>query len=161
MKEYTLVVIDMQPAFPASGDVTIMAAVKRELGKAVQRGFPIVVVEFSGDGTHVPTNASLMQEVLGYNRLQVVRKYKSDGSAQVLSTCSEHGFGSERFRVCGVYTPLCVLSTVLGIKRAAPNTSITVVQDACKNEPGLTDGWVRFERIPNVHLLRRSENQAA
>ena len=157
MKKYTLVVVDMQPDFSASNDPNTRTAVEWEVRKAIKRGLPVVVLEIpyfspiDEDGLE-PTHRSIMNLLSGYKRYQVVQKRWSDGSSHVISSCEDHMYGQQRFRVCGVNTDECVLQTVLGLARRLPMSKIKVVKNAC-NAAVDRDCWDKFLVAPNVKLV--------
>lgn len=130
--EYTLVVVDMQPIFAPSPRV--IANVAREIELAKAAGYAVVFLEIPGWGwndAYPPTYPELLALVRDYPRKQ--RHYKSiaDGSVFVLDACRRYGFCQSKFRVCGLHTDACVLSTVNGLLRSAPQAMVVVVQDAC------------------------------
>ncbi|HEY9870731.1 MAG TPA: isochorismatase family protein [Candidatus Obscuribacterales bacterium] len=164
MKEYTLVVVDMQPDFPASKDPATLAAVQREVKRAMHFHCPVVLLEvpyFSplDEEGYKPTHRSIMQLLSGYDRYQVVQKIFSDGSLNVINTCEWKKYGTKRFRVCGVNTDLCVLETVLGLARRLPESTIKVVQDAC-NTSYDKNCWEQFTVHPNIVLKPTSKMPA-
>lgn len=156
MKEYTLVVVDMQPDFPASNDPKTLSAVEREVRKAIKRGFGVVVLEvpyfspLDEEGLK-PTHRSILKLLDGYSRYRVTQKRWSDGSCQVVRMCEDYKFANKRFRVCGVNTDACVLETVLGLAQRLPESKIKVIKDAC-NTAFNQNCWDKFLVAPNVKL---------
>lgn len=111
----TLVIIDMQPYFEASGDV--VEEVVKEVRRARERRTGIVVVEYGSCG---PTHRLIQRAVRGYDRQAWVKKHDDDGGAEVMEAAHQHGFWDKSWRFCGVNTCYCVCDTVKSIVRAYP-----------------------------------------
>ena len=158
VKEYTLVVVDMQPDFPASNNPATLRAVEREVRKAIKHRLPVVVLEIpyfsplDEDGLK-PTHRSIMRLLTGYDHYRVVQKRWSDGSSHVILTCEDSKYMKHRFRICGVNTDACVLETVLGLAKRLPKCKIRVIKNAC-NTVFSSDCWDKFLVAPNVKLKR-------
>jgi len=128
MSGTTLVIVDMQPVFPASKIESVKEGVLREVRLAKRRGDAVVVVEFAGYNN---THNSIMQEIYKCKLdLAIVKKCQNDGSAEVIQACRKHYFSCKRFRVCGVNRTACVQDTAEGLAEDEPHSKVEVVWDA-------------------------------
>lgn len=150
--ETILVVIDMQPGYPAALDAVTQWFVKQEIQKQLEQNLPVILVEF--DAHEMGETLQPLRDLLaGYKRLKVVSKSQNDGSKEVIAACRIlSGNNSFSLRVCGVNSDACVLETVQGLSEKLPLTSIVVPQDACNCLTGKdNDVWVEdFPALPNV-----------
>lgn len=151
--ETILVVIDMQPGYPAALAAVTQWFVKQEIQKQMEQNLPVILVEFDAHEMG-ETLQSLRELLAGYKRLKVVSKSQNDGSTEVIAACRIlTGYDTPfRLRVCGVNSDACVLETVQGLSEKLPLTSIVVPQDACNCLTGKeNDVWVEdFPALPNV-----------
>ncbi|GEM_PF-3374036 len=53
------------------------------------------------------------------------------GAHQVEEVCAVLGLATDRFRVCGVNTDICVFFTMLGLNRLYPEARLELVERAC------------------------------
>lgn len=109
---YTLVVVDMQPAFRSSQNQATIDRCNELIQQAIKDEAPIVFLEFEG---YEQTDSRLLAAVEGYNHAHFKSKYENDGSFQVKETIELHQYPHETIRVCGVNTNYCVRETVLGL----------------------------------------------
>lgn len=148
-----LVVIDMQPGFPASQDAVTQWFVKQEIERAIKLNLPILLVDYDSHemGEIYPEITNLVK---GYRLCKPVSKHTTDGSKVVALACIKHGFSTDKMRFCGVNSDACVLETVQGLINKLPDCHITVVQDACNCLTGKTnDVWDEdFPMLPRVHV---------
>ena len=149
---YTLVIVDMQPGFPASNQVTTIRACEQLILESVRLGYPIVVLEFEPTSMLGTTHGQLMRKLEGgrYNKYVVETKRADNGAPEVLRACQSRGFATRTFRVCGVNTHACVQATVTGLASAEPSAIIQVIQEACNDGGGSL--WSAFQRLDNVLL---------
>jgi nicotinamidase-related amidase len=157
MEHYTLVVVDMQPDFPAATDVRTIAAVARQVKLARENHCAVVFLEVSylsrfDMEEFKPTHRELINLVRGYDRYSIAEKLYSDGSWAVQDSCKRRDFAVHHLRVCGVNTDVCVQQTVSGLAKSLPNSQIDVVQDACNTSTPDLD-WNKFTSLSNVNLL--------
>lgn len=145
-----LTIIDMQARFPSSQNTDTIAAVLRLIAKAIERNWPVILVEFYAHG---PTDERITDALTGYAGLVREFKYNEDGSEEIWEACVEHELPGSRFVICGVNTHACVKDTVFGMARLMPDTAIEIIQDACNCDTGW--GWDRFV-LPNENVVLRS-----
>lgn len=145
-----LTIIDMQPRFPSSQDANTIAGVLRLIAKAIERNWPVILVEFYAHG---PTDERITNALDGYAGLVREFKFNEDGSEEIWEACVEHELPGSRFIVCGVNTHACVKDTVFGMARLMPDSAIEVVKDACNCDTGWD--WDRFY-LPNENVVLRS-----
>lgn len=182
-KNYTLVVVDMQPFF--TNDSETLKHVAREIERARERGCDIAFVEipyFSpmDEEGLAPTHLKLRELVKDYARVKTIYKPMFTQSLTHAAKCLlgallQFGFETSRFRVCGVnsggwlrtasgdieideYTQEpkytgCVFDLVLGLSRLATKAEIKVIADACKDERGFQVNWNDFSELPHVKVL--------
>lgn len=113
MRDYTLVVVDMQPNFvDASVKEELMSNVTQEIQLAIDCGAEIVFTEipyFSAldEEALKPTFPELLELVKGYPRYRKVTKmpyfYSPHGAAETVLRHCDKREESKSFRVCGVY----------------------------------------------------------
>jgi nicotinamidase-related amidase len=161
-----LVVVDMQPLFPAANCPTTIAAVEAEIKAARDRQEPIVVLEMAVPSLHHqfhPTHKCLL-DVLdepGEKALWVrTLKFTMDGSNEVLTAYSGFGFtevpapfrridfSKEHFRVVGVNTSESVYKTAVGIARSRPGARVEVLAHAVNDSS--IDPWDKYEMIASM-----------
>lgn len=148
--EYTLVVIDMQPdGFPLA--LSVRRQVAREVRQAVRLGRPVLIVEY--DLECAGKTDDIVMDVLlecDYKHYERQRKSANDGSREVLSACARRGFGTSRFRLCGVMTDECVKATAAGLISLHAHCLIDVVADACITWSGHRYDWSTFSDSARV-----------
>ena len=158
---YTLVLVDVQPDAPWGYLVTnqLLDGCEREVVTAIEFEYPVVATDVAywsiNDDWYGPTDKRLMQHLKGYEFYsQCPKMATSDGAYNVLGVCQHDNFGTDHFVVVGVRGNGCVIAMVEGLRREIPGCRITVVQDACNEDPELTD-WSAFEQIEGVELVTR------
>jgi nicotinamidase-related amidase len=146
-----LVVVDMQPGYPAALDALTQWFVKQEILRHREQNLPILLVEFDAHemGETFDCIKSLIE---GYDRGRIISKRGDDGSAEILKACRQFGFSPDSFRICGVNSDACVLETVQGLVVKHPTCLITIPQDACNCLTGKSnDVWsVDYPAIAQV-----------
>ena len=145
-----LTIIDMQSRFPSSQNNDTIAGVLRLIAKAIERNWPVILVEFYAHG---PTDERITDALNGYAGLVCEVKRNEDGSEEIWESCVEHELPGSRFVICGVNTHACVKDTVFGMARLMPDSVIEIIQDACNCDTGW--GWDRF-LLPNENVVLRS-----
>lgn len=162
-----LVIIDMQPGFPASQDVLTVYAVGLLIEQAREAGLPILVVEYDAHEMG-ETLEKLQDKLRGYDRCWRLDKSKSDGGSVVVrklqalglvATGSDSSQGSNlNLVICGVNSDGCVLATVNSLVGLLPGMPITLPQDACNSVSGKDCSvWhEEFTTLPNVHVDRHA-----
>jgi len=143
-----LVVMDMQPGFPAAKDAITQWFVKQEVARAREEGRPVIIVEFDPhEMGH--TFDSITELVEGYDLAVVITKSGDDGSTEILAACAKKGFSTQSFRMCGVNSDACLLESIQAMAQKLPECRITVVQDACNCLTGKSnDVW--YEDYPAI-----------
>ncbi len=153
--EPTLVVVDMQARYlesiPDAETAKIVHAVERLVADAARRGRPIVLLEYYSGSTH----DDIMRHVQG-KAFCIGGKLRNDGSAEALAACKAYGFNQDRFVVCGVYTSYCVFSTVQGLRKKAPDCSVLLVGEACRDPDG-TSNLSSLTDVDGVKIVSLSE----
>jgi nicotinamidase-related amidase len=159
--QYTLVVVDMQPFYTT--DTATISSVAREVSLARQRNNHVIFLTVPylsplQDKPFKPTYPEILDQVEGYQQdhWQESEKLFQDGSRNVLNACAWKHFPSNRFRVCGVNTDLCVLDTVKGLLAYPTVEAIEVVKDACHTTNEETDNikvWKLFPANPRLSLI--------
>jgi len=145
-----LVVIDMQPGYPASQDAVTQWFVKQEILRQSERNLPVLLVEFDAHEMG-ETFESIRCLVESYEHGHIIDKRSSNGSAEILSACRRLQLPSEAFRICGVNSDACVLETVQGLLSAHSTCLITLPQDACNCLTGKSNSiWQYFQSLARV-----------
>jgi nicotinamidase-related amidase len=110
MTPYNLVIIDMQPSFPACQHKPTIKTIREEIREAKRVGAAIIVVEMKSAGTTIP---EVMNLVGDYEKSVLVEKLDTSGASEILEVIRRNDFlHMNRFRVTGVYTDVCVADTV-------------------------------------------------
>lgn len=143
-----LVVMDMQPGFKAAQDAITQYFVKQEVTRAREEGRPIIIVEYDPhEMGH--TYESITSLIEGYDQADTITKSGDDGSAEILKCCSDKGFSTLSFRMCGVNSDACLLESIQGLAEKLPGCRIAVPQDACNCLTGKNnDVW--YEDYPAI-----------
>lgn len=146
-----LVVVDMQPGYPAALDGLTQWFVKQEIMRHLEQNLPILLVEFDAHEMG-ETFDGIKSLIDGYSRGRIISKRGDDGSTEILKACLQFGFSPDSFRICGVNSDACVLETVQGLVAKYPTCRITVPQDACNCLTGKSnDVWsVDYPAIAQV-----------
>lgn len=129
-----LVIIDMQPGFPAAQDALTQWFVRQEIECHIEQNLPVLLVEFDSHEMG-ESFESIRTLVESYKHGHIISKSRSDGSAEILAACSRLQLPSAVFRICGVNSDACVLKTVQGLLSASA-CRITIPQDACNSVNG-------------------------
>jgi nicotinamidase-related amidase len=111
MKPYTLVVVDMQAAFPAAKDDIVIEEVIGQIEFTIANNLPIMFLEYIDLGS---TIACVRRAAVHYKHKRYVQKLFDDGSREVMWVVASKNWPL-RFRVCGVNTNACVRATALGL----------------------------------------------
>lgn len=122
---YTLVVVDMQDAFSASRESSVLKACQREIMAAIRQKYAIIFLEFEHSGS---THSELTDLVKNYDKAYFKTKPDNDGSYEVNEVVKQRNL-CHNVRVVGVNTSYCVYDTVEGLRNYPGK--ITVVADAC------------------------------
>jgi len=127
-EKYTLIIIDMQPDFQASKSRGLRGNIKNELRKAIQNDCDVIFVEF--DNHFSKTYSSLTKIVRNKNNVFFVSKEKISGGQSIANVVNLNGL-SKTFRISGVQTECCVMSTVTDLSKLFPGSKIEVIQNCC------------------------------
>lgn len=146
-RQYTLVVIDIQPQFMDSAKY-ILGSVGREMLLAMEREMAILLVEYDGQGETL-----LRPLVENYRRCRVATKASDGGATEVRAALRKHNLPRTWLRVCGVNTDCCVYRTVSELK----NPIIEIAEKACFSNWDFSggpanhnSGIARLAALPNV-----------
>lgn len=146
------VFVDMQFEFGPSQEPWLIRNVQREILAAKRRGSPVIECRMDWAG---PSYTVLTDHLYGgaYKRYALAQKRIESGAPAILDTCLEHGFKTDRFRVCGVNLDACLKLTVLGLIERRPQCTIFVPMDCCHG-PVSGAMWGAFPtQSPNVFLI--------
>ncbi|MBY0359160.1 MAG: cysteine hydrolase [Candidatus Obscuribacterales bacterium] len=159
MKNYTLVVVDMQPHFVASNNRLTQSYVAIEIERAKANGMAIVFLEIPylsplDEVGYKPTHQSLLKLVRGYDKAKVWTK-SDNGGQRLLDACQHHGFTKKRFRICGVNTELCVLSLVRDLLVKSPSSKLKVVARACNTCYPQKDPFAHYPKNEKLRIVHR------
>lgn len=147
-----LVVIDMQPFFPATKKA--LRPVISEVKKAMKHEVPILLVELhNGYDDFGVTHQSISRAVEGYPHVRFIHKDYNDGSSEVRDALDDHwGLGKQTaLEVCGVNTEFCVAATVDGLQRKGFD-DITVLARACAGSHSHDDQIDTWRNSPLVKV---------
>jgi nicotinamidase-related amidase len=153
--QYTLVVVDMQPFYTT--DAATISNVAREVSRAREQNNHIIFLTVPylsplQEAPFKPTYPEILEEVKDYphDHWHEAEKLFQDGSPIVFNTCDWKHFPTNRFRVCGVNTDLCVLDTVKGLLKANDPAleAVEVVKHACNTNNTEINNVTVWEQFP-------------
>jgi len=135
IKNYTLVIIDMQPYWAAAcNNKLLINNIKYEIKRAINLNNHIMFVRFISNGS---ITRSLTYATSGYSNVSIVNKDDMDGGDLVLARLKD--VGRTHLRVCGVNTDQCVFETVLTVADSYPKRfKIEVIAKCCATATGPT-----------------------
>jgi len=141
----TLVIVDMQPGFPASQHKRLMNNVIKQVLEAKKKRWGILVVEFRGAGK---TNELIIDAIGRYGKYALTTKGSCDGSVEIVRVCNRRRFSTRSFYVCGVYTRECVKETCVGLASKSFAPDVFVLKGCCRNSYTKADtnwhtSWIR------------------
>jgi nicotinamidase-related amidase len=146
----TRIVIDMQPAFKASNEPSVIVGVTKEIIEAMRENATVMVVEYSGSGlTHRP----ILNLLKGYPHFVRVKKRNDGGAKEIIRAIKRRKIAYERFRVCGVNTDCCVMATVRGLlaQSTLAESKLELVKDACGTASYFN--WRSRYKHPNLKVV--------
>jgi len=132
---------DVEPAELQAEWDTIVDVIRKQISKAKRNKMPIVVLEYDNSG---PTTAKILRTIRGYELAARVKKYRNDGSSEVMETIGELMGGNwvpSEFRITGVNRAFCVADTVRGLSQEFPDSMLNLIEDAIGDEHGDYYGW--------------------
>ena len=144
----TLVVIDMQEAFPAACDPNVIIGVTQEIVTTRTKGGAIILVEYQNCG---PSHSGFYKLLKNYRHKSRIHKRDDDGSLEILRAIHRRGFNDKWLRVCGVNSDCCVAATIRGLLDRSPESHVDVVKSACGTFRN-TD-WRTYIRHANLKLV--------
>jgi len=161
---YTLVVVDMQPGFKASLDADTLMGVLDEIRAAMAARMPIIVLqacaEICGNTLDAVINLLRTYDLNLWVVQDKIRRYGrdfsgSDGSFEVMEAVEILEFPSDRFRLCGVNSDVCVFLTAMVLNKELPDARIEIVKRACNTQwvekDKQWDSWAGYERWHDWH----------
>ena len=137
--------IYLQPGFAAAPLVAHVA--RQELLRAKKHNYGVILLQYE---KHGPT---LMQITSGikHHKVTPVWKNSDDGSIEILDTAFAEGYNVDVIRICGVNTDLCVLQTVLGLRKFSPESKILIRKDGCYSYAD--NSFKQFKNLSQVTLI--------
>ena len=135
---YTLVIIDMQPYFPACKKV--VKSVCDYINKAKKYGQPIILVEYYECSD---SHKKILEAIGSYGMVYLVSKNQNNGSCEVADALKRNKLPNN-LRVVGVNTSACVKDTVYGLLEYG-FTNISVMKGAVADE----------SKSGNIYTLRQ------
>jgi nicotinamidase-related amidase len=129
LRNYTLVIIDMQPYFSAAkNNRPLIAKIKQEIAKARRLNNHVMFVWYETCGK---VTKSLRRAVAGYSNVSYVSKSEMDGGTEVLEALP----AKTHLRCCGVNTDQCVYETVTTIAGQYPSQyRIELIAKGCASD---------------------------
>jgi len=138
-----LVVVDMQPVFPAARHKKLQARIRQTIR---DHNGPVCFLEWGGlKGTY----PALLRACRGKQMVRCT-KFEDDGGDVVIAACKAEGLGSHKhFMLTGVNTPYCVIATANGILKADPDSKVTLLVRGCRT---VHEGADRETTFAAVHV---------
>jgi hypothetical protein len=139
---YTLIIIDVQPKFPAAKQIKKNCL--REIKAAVKDQAHILFLEFDEYGSTYKTLTNYLHKI-NYEKFTVGIKTLDDGSRVVKNLVYRKRMYRKKFKVAGVNTEFCVLATVEGLYFEFPKANIEVIERAC---------WSAYRHAKGISLMK-------
>lgn len=157
-----LIVIDMQPAFEASGQV--LRPVLEIITKAQKRESDIIVVEYDltdrdrYSETEKVTHKAITKQLKKYRKKHLVIKERNDGSSEVFNYMQKNEIPHQIVQVCGVNTSACVKETVWGLYQYDAIKKIQLLIKGCadnylSNAQALRNFFPKEARKPKIKVV--------
>lgn len=151
MDKPILVVIDMQERFGSASNPKTVAACQKLIADSMLKSNPIIMVEYSMNGSTLPVLTSMVEN---YEPKFRIHKSQDDGSGVIQDCLDRCKVIPRKLIVCGVNTNFCVLSTVKGLHRSRHNYHIDVVEDACHDQWGEhANGILAMKHLSRVQVI--------
>jgi nicotinamidase-related amidase len=145
----TLIIVDMQPKFPASNAPSVIKANQVLIRQFKRQKYPIIVLEYVArpwDKGGTSTHAALKKTLGKYKKVVFATKEHDDGSDVVKEICDGHGFGTDEFLISGVNLGACVADTAYGLHDLYPHAKICLVEEAVNGYIGEYQlEWIRHD----------------
>jgi nicotinamidase-related amidase len=152
LKNYTLIIIDMQLQFVSARNKVLINNIKAEIAHAQKLDNHIMFVRMANCGDIM---LELLRATRGYSKTSIVTKDWQDGGAEVLAHLPSR---KTHLRVCGVYTNLCVEDTVYSIAASYPTRfKIEIIAKCCSAGLMKTNhdrALERMEKETNIRIDR-------
>ncbi|MBY0359625.1 MAG: hypothetical protein K2W82_16590 [Candidatus Obscuribacterales bacterium] len=143
------VVVDAQDQYLHEADGAYIDRVAAAVAAARGDNDLILLLEYQGRGQ---THRRILEVLNGYANFCRLTKYGWCGALQVAIELSARKIKPTNFRVGGLYSEQCVLSTVDGLFFRFPSVSIAVQSNICL--PLREMNWQRFAaRYPGVTVV--------
>jgi hypothetical protein len=146
----TLLIIDMQDCAVDcwSPKSVILDPVCQLVDSSKAAGDAVIRVEEEHAGATV---AAVMKKLIGYPRCARVGKTDYSGAQEVSDECMLRGFGTEVFKVGGLWACSCIFDNVEKLAQLYPTSLIEVYAKACGFNPL---SHKLFEQLPsNVKIV--------
>jgi nicotinamidase-related amidase len=128
---YNLLIVDMQEDYPAAYHKKTLKRVIKEVRKAKACRAGIILLEMKGAGKTLP---EIHKALSGYHKVQFKKKGDPSGASEVFEAVTNNPFlHKTKFKVCGVYTDICVTDTVNDMS-IFEDISIEVIAEGCHTE---------------------------
>lgn len=147
----------MQPYFSECIDTMMIKNIKKQIRQSIKRNEYIILIEYSYLNSTIKDINNLLK--CYYKTIRLV-KNEDDGSREIENYLWAHDLIDCNFKVCGVKTDYCVLSTVEGLSQRFPKSKITVLPDCCNSNVNHYLGLARIQQIPNTSFLLADDRAA-
>jgi hypothetical protein len=128
---YALIIIDMQEQFDASRDKNTIRTIQKMITDAKRDGAFIIIAHYMRCGQTRPEIRKMIQ---GYPYADSCYSNQDDKSQAIYTKLLRYGIQTDIFKICGVNTEACVMSTIFGLTDLYPNTHILVSFNGCNCE---------------------------
>ena len=128
---YNLLIVDMQEEYPAAYHKKTLRRVLREVRKAKACGAGIIVLEMHKAG---PTLIPIKRAFENYPKVVFKKKFDTSGAVEAIDAIrNTPALHRNKFKVCGVYTDICVTDTVNDLS-VFEDHFIEVIAEGCHTE---------------------------
>jgi nicotinamidase-related amidase len=120
--EQALVIIDMQPsAFKAAKGISLKNNIVKEIRKAKRNKNTIILVKYRNLGN---ISKKLINEVGKYKKSKIITKFYDSAAPEILEI-----FKGNKFKLAGVNTDCCVLSTAISLLEK--EKEVEIIENCC------------------------------
>jgi hypothetical protein len=126
--DYILTIIDVQECYEKECEnLNFMTAIENSILDAIEHNTVILLVRQGNSPIHKRIIFLLEKYIYKIS----VYKNQYDGSVEILNVLKENNIRTDTMKICGLYTQVCIDSTVRALSKAEPNMSFEILLEAC------------------------------
>lgn len=154
---YTLVIIDVQKGYTAAENENLLNSLLKQINEAKKDEAAIIAVTMKGAGSIINC---IWEAICDYKYVVEISKNDIDGSGPIVGSFRKYPFlNTNKFKVSGVYSNICVSASIKGLSQRLPDSEIEVLTKCCYTdwEDSLTapkkDPFKYIKSEKNVQLI--------